>query len=373
MAVIQRWLKTGLIALVLAVLSLGLSAARWNDFDFESSVLISALPPGNAITNGEAILRYALPIENQDVRQMQGDLEDIANQLRGKRWGPISRDISGVRRTLQTKRDRMLAAVPDTHKAEAETLLSQIEAKLPEIDAALEARDKEEIWLKRGELLSAIGKLEAAMVDKFPFKVPDAYSDLPQLKGRATIEMNTTQGPMKIVVDGYSAPVSAGNFVDLVQRGFYDGLEFIRSEDNYIVQIGDPPGAEEGFIDPKTGEYRAIPLEILVKGDQEPVYGFTLESIGRYMDEPTLPFSALGALAVARPVSDPNGGSSQVFFLLYDPEVTPAGRNLLDGRYAVFGYVTENEDLLKKIAPGDKIESARVIDGAENLVSPTAA
>ena len=211
------------------------------------------------------------------------------------------------------------------------------------------------------------------MVKEFPFEVPAEYSNLPQLKGRATIEIKTNKGDLTLVVDGYSAPVTAGNFVDLVQRGFYNGLEFTRSEESYFLQTGDPPGKEQGFIDPTTGKYRAIPLEVLVEGDKEPTYGITLEEAGRYLDMPVLPFSAFGALAMARPESEVNGGSSQVFFFLFEPELTPAGRNLLDGRYSVFGYLTEGKEILDKLKAGDKIESATVVQGIENLVEPQAA
>jgi cyclophilin family peptidyl-prolyl cis-trans isomerase len=76
---------------------------------------------------------------------------------------------------------------------------------------------------------------------------------------------------------------------------------------------------------------------------------------------------------MARPGDDPNGGSSQFFFFLFEPELTPAGLNLLDGRYAVFGYVTENKEVLEKIKVGDKIISARVVEGLEHLVEPKAA
>ena len=164
--------------------------------------------------------------------------------------------------------------------------------------------------------------------------------------------------------------MTAGNFVDLVYRGFYDGLEFIRAEDNYVLQTGDPAGPAEGFIDPNTKEYRAIPLEILVKGDEQPIYGATLESLGRYLDEPVLPFSAFGTLGMARPNNDPDGGSSQFFFFLFEPELTPAGLNLLDGRYSVFGYVVENKEVLEQLGQGDRIERARVVSGLENLVRP---
>jgi peptidylprolyl isomerase len=238
---------------------------------------------------------------------------------------------------------------------------------------AVEAKDKENIWTERGKLLDQVGQLEELMLQGFPFEVPSEYSHLPQLKGRATVEMTTNKGPLTVVVDGYSAPVTAGNFVDLVERGFYDGMEFIRAEESYVLQIGDPPGSEEGFIDPKTGEYRAIPLEVLVRGDSEPIYGITLEDAGRYRDEPVLPFSAYGAVAMARPGLDPDGGSSQFFFFLFEPELTPAGRNLLDGRYTVFGYLVEGKDVLGKLKEGDVIQSAKVVKGAENLVQPQVA
>jgi len=160
--------------------------------------------------------------------------------------------------------------------------------------------------------------------------------------------------------------------VDLVQRGFYDELAITRTEDFY-VQTGDPPGPEEGFIDPKTGEYRAIPFEVLVRGDEEPIYGMTLEQAGIYLDEPVLPFSAYGAVAMARPGDEPNGGSSQFFFFKFNSELTPPGFNVMDGRYAVFGYVVEGKDVLDKLELGDIIESATVVQGAENLIEPDVA
>ncbi|MFN9061948.1 MAG: peptidylprolyl isomerase, partial [Pseudanabaena sp.] len=49
-------------------------------------------------------------------------------------------------------------------------------------------------------------------------------------------------------------------------------------------------------------------------------------------------------------------------------ELTPAGLNLLDGNYTVFGYVTDGKETLDKLRLGDKILSARVISGAENLI-----
>lgn len=336
----------------------------------QASPLIAGLPPGNAITDGGALLRYALPIDNPEIRQVQDELEGISNRLRSKRWGPIQKDASKAERILDRKREAILASVPEARKNEAESLLDSISAGIEPLKDAADNQDKEAVWTERKRLLDQIGEVEEMMVDGYPFEIPAEYDNLPQLKGRATVEFETDKGKITVVADGYSAPITAGNFVDLVNKGFYDGLPFIRAEDFYVLQTGDPEGKAEGYIDPKTKEYRAIPLEILVKGDDQPIYGSTLEELGRYMDDPVLPFNSYGSLALARPGNDNNGGSSQFFFFLFEAELTPAGRNLLDGRYAVFGYTIEGKDVLRKLSAGDKIVSAKVIEGLDNLVAP---
>ncbi len=368
---LKRWLRTGVLMMLLVSLFISLSGAGWNFLG--SSGRESRLPAGNAITDGKALLRYALPIDNEPVRELQKSLEDISNQLRAnRRWSAISGDISKASLIL-SDRAKLLESVPDDRKSEAENAIANIEAGIGQLRTALEAQDKNLISEERSKTLNFVSELEELMVQGFPFEVPSEYSNLPQLKGRATVEMTTNKGSLTIVVDGYSAPVTAGNFVDLVQRGFYNGMPFIRAEESYVLQTGDPPGQEQGFIDPATGKYRAIPLEILVRGDNAPIYGITLEDAGRYRDQPVLPFSAYGAVAMARPESDPNGASSQFFFFLFEPELTPAGLNLLDGRYTIFGFVTEGKDVLEKLKQGDTIESAKVIQGTENLVEPSVA
>ncbi|MEY4518446.1 MAG: hypothetical protein RLZZ499_1045, partial [Cyanobacteriota bacterium] len=51
------------------------------------------LAQGDAITDPQAILRYALPIDNDSVRKLQASLEGISSKLRAKRWKNISRNI----------------------------------------------------------------------------------------------------------------------------------------------------------------------------------------------------------------------------------------------------------------------------------------
>ena len=78
--------------------------------------------------------------------------------------------------------------------------------------------------------------VEEDMVDSFPFEVPAEYQNMPLLMGRATVDMkvkvkdnpNLQDCVFRMVLDGYNAPVTAGNFLDLIQRHFYDGMEIQR-------------------------------------------------------------------------------------------------------------------------------------------------
>jgi peptidyl-prolyl cis-trans isomerase B (cyclophilin B) len=185
----------------------------------------------------------------------------------------------------------------------------------------------------------------------------------PRLDGTAVVEMIIKGKPVTIEIDGNAAPITAGNFVDLVERGFYNGLTFHRvvtEPQPFVAQGGDPQGrGTGGFVDPKTKQSRYVPLEILLKDEKEPIYG---QAIGQQATART-PIVALphkrGAIAMARS-QQPNSASSQFYFALSDI-------NFLDGDYAVFGYVTEGMEVIDTIKQGDKIDSAKVVSGAENL------
>ena len=70
---------------------------------------------------------------------------------------------------------------------------------------------------------------------------------VPVFKGRPEVELTTTRGVVKLELDGDAAPVTAGNFVDLVKRGVYDGTVFhrvIREPVPFVVQGGDPTSSD---------------------------------------------------------------------------------------------------------------------------------
>ncbi|MGF1522213.1 MAG: peptidylprolyl isomerase [Leptolyngbyaceae cyanobacterium] len=198
-------------------------------------------------------------------------------------------------------------------------------------------------------------------------------TNLPVLSGQATVEMQINGGRVVMELDGGKAPVTAGNFVDLVQRGVYDGLVFhrvVKSPEPFVAQGGDPQSADPSvpaqalgtgsFIDPETQQPRLIPLEIQPEGAEAPLYNETFETAS-ITEPPALPHTR-GAVAMARSQL-PDSASSQFYIALADLP-------FLDGSYAVFGYVTEGMDVVDSIEQGDVIESATVTAGIENLQQP---
>jgi peptidylprolyl isomerase len=328
------------------------------------------LPSTSAIKDSRVLLRNALPIKNDLIREVQTTLEAQPRQANLKRWSSIEKDVKRIKDILTQKQDQLLASVTATDKTTATATLNQLNAALIPLQEAIANKERSKIKPQVEQALEYVGNLEAQMVSGFPFTVPEAYAQLPQLKGRATVEMETSKGAITIILDGYNAPVTAGQFADLVQRGFYNGLSFNRADDDYFLQGGDPEGEADGFVDPATGKARTIPMEVKIPEKEVPFYGFTLGDLGFSRTLPVLPFSAFGTIAMAHPAEDVNGGSSQFFLYLFESDLTPAGLNLIDGNYAAFGYLKDGVEVLRKLKLGDEIISAKIIEGAENLVQP---
>ncbi|ELR99224.1 peptidylprolyl isomerase [Gloeocapsa sp. PCC 73106] len=190
-------------------------------------------------------------------------------------------------------------------------------------------------------------------------------ASLPRLEGKAIVKLIVNDSPILVEVDGNYAPITAGNFVDLVDQGVYNGLAFhrvVKEPQPFVVQGGDPqskdPSAPVGnlgtgsFIDPDTSQPRYIPLEIQGENSSEPTYSRTIQAV------PILPHRR-GAVAMARSQM-PDSASAQFYFALAD-------LGFLDGSYAVFGYVTEGMSVVDQIKQGDRIQSAEVVQGIENL------
>lgn len=353
--------------------------------------------------DAESLLRYGLPIpKDKEIRKFQVTIEDIRQDIGSKRKSAAIDGVKKTRTQINSKSSAFAGMCRDSSKCSAilknmDELLDPLDASLKESTSYLNGSDQErsaldKAYKKQDELQKLLSTLEEQMVPAgYVTPVPDDYSDLPQLKGRASVEFvlqkpdkapfdiegtNFPEAKMLMVIDGYSSPVTGGNFVDLVQKGFYNNMKIQRS-DGFVVQTGDPDGEADGYVGTpsksvgkgKHGE-RLIPLEITVKGDKGPFYETSIEDEGRGGEATVLPFSSYGAMGWAREEYEPNTGSSQFFWLLFDSDLTPAGKNVLDGQYPCFGYVVEGADFLRDIKEEDIIVSAKIIGGAQNLVQP---
>ncbi|MCU0755012.1 MAG: peptidylprolyl isomerase [Xanthomonadales bacterium] len=129
----------------------------------------------------------------------------------------------------------------------------------------------------------------------------------------------TSKGNIVIALTPDETPLTVANFVNLAQRGYYNGLNFHRVIANFMIQGGCPLGTGTGG----------------------PGYRFEDEFV------PTLRHSRAGILSMANAGPGTNGSQ---FFITHGP--TPH----LDNRHSVFGAVKEGQNVVDAIRQGDRIE-----------------
>jgi len=336
---------------------------------FTSPVIVFAdLPNGNAVKDPNAILRNALPIKQKELQDIQHQLEDTSDLVRGGRWPALIKTVTKCQSLYKKNSRIILDKVDNKNKTSAENILISLKEDLEILAEKAKIKDKYEFIDVRKNALSKIGEIEEFFLPyEFPYKIPNEFDDLPRLLGRANVKISTSKGDMEAIIDGYNAPLTGGAFIDLVTKNFYDDLPINRAEEFFVLQTGDPKGEDIGYVDPETNKERLVPLEIRVPGEPETFYNETFEDLGFYTETPTLPFATLGTLGWSHSSEEVNDGSSQFFFFLYEAELNPAGRNLIDGRNAAFGYVIEGSDVLEELNMDDKIISIKVTEGEENL------
>lgn len=360
--------------------------------------LNSASSAGSRVNkDAESLLRYALPISNKEVRELQSSVEDVKNQIPIRQWAAGINDVKAATATAKNKASKILAAVPSERRAAAEARLGKLQETLDKLGEELAADGSGEVkgaaklskcYALQDEAAAAVGEIEELMIPVgYHVSVPSDYKGLPYLDGRAVAHFEFVKAgkgekfdvdgnlyekvAMDMVIDGYNAPLTAGNFVELINKDFYKNMEIDRS-DGFVVQTGAPKATADdplrnGYIPPGKDEARRIPLEISLVGEKDPLYGLTVDDDGRGGAASRLPFQSTGALGMARAEYDNDSASSQFFWLLFESDLTPAGKNMMDGRYSCFGYVTKGAEFLKDIKQGDIISEAKVVSGGENL------
>jgi len=137
-----------------------------------------------------------------------------------------------------------------------------------------------------------------------------------------TAHFDTDRGPIRIELYPDKAPLTVANFVNLAQRGFYDGLDFHRVINDFMVQGGCPQGTGTGG----------------------PGYKFEDEANNGVAHE-------RGVLSMAN--AGPNTNGSQFF-------ITHVATPWLNGKHTVFGKVVDGLDVVDAVRQGDKIKSLKI-------------
>jgi peptidyl-prolyl cis-trans isomerase B (cyclophilin B) len=139
-----------------------------------------------------------------------------------------------------------------------------------------------------------------------------------------TATFETNKGAFVAQLFETDAPTTTGNFIQLAEKGFYNGLTFHRYVEGFVIQGGDPSGDGTG------GSGRNIPLEV----------------------SPKLKHDQAGVMAMARS-PHPDSASSQFYFTL---KATPH----LDGDYAVFGRIVTGLDVMLSLRAGDRMDKVTI-------------
>jgi peptidylprolyl isomerase len=153
-------------------------------------------------------------------------------------------------------------------------------------------------------------------------------------------EFDTSKGKIVCQLEFEKTPMTVANFVGLAEgtkhyskdgsapkkqdKPFYDGIVFHRVIPNFMIQGGDPTGTGSGG----------------------PGYKFKDEC------KPELKHTGPGILSMAN--AGPGSNGSQFF-------ITHVATAWLDGKHTVFGHVVEGQDVVNKIAGGDKINSLKIV------------
>ena len=146
-------------------------------------------------------------------------------------------------------------------------------------------------------------------------------------------EIVTSRGTINVNLTPDQTPLTVANFVNLAQRGFYDGLSFHRVIPDFMIQGGCPDGVGTGG----------------------PGY--------RFEDECTPALShERGVLSMAN--AGPGTNGSQFF-------VTHVSCPWLDGKHTVFGKVVgaEDQNVVDAVQGGDTIETIRIVGDASGVMT----
>lgn len=145
------------------------------------------------------------------------------------------------------------------------------------------------------------------------------YSGIKEIEATIT----THEGVIVLDLDFKAAPNTVANFIDLANKGFYNGLLFHRVIQGFMIQGGDPKGNGSGGPD------------------------YTID------DEISTLVHNEGVISMAN--RGPNTNGSQFF-------ITQTPQHHLDGKHTVFGRVTKGQDVVCRVEQNDPIINIKIVE-----------
>ncbi|XP_071723619.1 peptidyl-prolyl cis-trans isomerase CYP37, chloroplastic-like [Rutidosis leptorrhynchoides] len=316
------------------------------------------------------------------MKAIQASLEDISYLLRipqRKPYGTMEGNVKKALKIATEEKDSILASIPQDLREKGSVLYTTlVEGKggLQSLLTYIKNQDPDKVSLGLASSLDTVAEIELLQAPGLSFLLPEPYLKYPRLAGRGMVEFTIEKGdgstfspqvggePIKaatiqVVLDGYSAPLTAGNFAKLVVDGAYNGSKLISANQAILTESG---------ADKKSGY--SVPLEIMPSGQFEPLYKTSLSVQDGEL--PVLPLSVYGAVAMSHSEdSEEYSSPNQFFFYLYDKRNSGLGGiSFEEGQFSVFGYVTVGREILPEIKTGDVIRSAKLVEGQDKLVLP---
>nr|GME02732.1 peptidyl-prolyl cis-trans isomerase cyp37, chloroplastic [Ipomoea batatas] len=353
----------------------------WESWGVSPAEAVLYSPETKLPRTGELALRRAIPA-NTSMKAIQESLEDISYLLRipqRKPFGTMEGNVKKALKIATDEKEAILGSIPiDLRENGSVLYASLIDGKggLQSLIVSIKDKDPDKVSVGLASSLDTVAQLELLQAPGLSFLLPEQYLNYPRLTGRGMVEFTVEKGDgsmfspesggegksitkIQVILDGYSAPLTAGNFAKLVIDGAYDGVKLNCA--NQAILTESRLGKDIGY---------SVPLEIMPSGQFEPLYKTALSVQDGEL--PVLPLSVYGAVAMAHSdVSDEYSSPSQFFFYLYDKRNSGLGGiSFEEGQFAVFGYTTAGREILSQIKTGDVIRSAKLVEGQDRLVLP---
>ncbi len=370
----------------------------------DATLLKGIQAKGDPLREAEEAMRHSLPNTGLATWEISEVLEPIEKQIKQGNWDQAQLQTAKALEILNANEPKWQSQFPAAAKARGSQAIADTRKSLTALQDYLKTKKFVDARLQVTRSEWSLDMVRLALIDDFKVDIPAQYKNLPHLNGgwvMVKVHMVPERNSFIALMDGYNAPITAGNFVDLVNRGFYDGMKIDETERFVEVRFGDPKGdGTSAFTDPATGKPRYIPFEIrpaksegnvnlspvieqrvryvqqrylndpakfeeemtklynkYVNQDMKPlVYGKTIEGLS------ALPFGPAGLFGTVTKKGEPNSGSSQLFISFSDADIVPTGSNLFDGNYATFGYVTQNINGLRALKKDDVIKKIEVLN-----------